>query len=473
MSIDVTKTLKPGEARSKGISVQKYLDMETRPVPETLRRSTYVYNGSGDLDTGRWTAREFHDLEMQYVWPKVWQMVCREEEIPEVGDHIVYDIGDYSFIIVRTNNKAVKGYYNSCLHRGTQLRPSVSEGNVRQFRCPYHGWTWSLDGQLTDMPCEWDFPHVDRSDATLPEVRVDFWGGFIFINMNDDAEPLADFLGDLPAEFESWPYEKKYKQHHIAKRVDMNWKVGVEAFAESYHVIATHPQIMPSTADANTQYDVDPALNFNRMITAMAVPSPHLDAIEEQDIVDAMTGRAGRLGMDPNALEVPEGATARQFLAEMRRQTVGPQLGQDYAPYTDSEMLDAIQYWVFPNFFPWGGVGTNIVYRFRPDGNNPDSALMEVIILSDYDASGPRPEPAEIRVLAEDEPWSAAADQIGALAGVFEQDMANMPRVQRGMKAGKKGVTLGNYQESRVRHLHTKIDEYIRRGIDGGTGDQG
>ena len=466
MNIEDPKTLKPGEARSEGTSVQEYLDTEVRPVPETLRRNTYVYNGSEDLDTSRWTSREFHDMEMQHVWSKVWQMVCREEEIPETGDHIVYDIGDYSFIIVRTSENEVKGYYNSCLHRGTQLRPSDSEGNVPQFRCPYHGWTWNLEGELIDLPCDWDFPHVDKAKATLPEVQVDFWGGFVFINMDDDAESLADYLGNLPAEFESWNYEKKYKQHHIAKRVDMNWKVGVEAFIESYHVIATHPQIMPSTADANTQYDVDPQQNVNRMITAMAVPSPHLDPIEEQEIVDAMLGRANRLGMDPTAFDVPEGSTARQFLAEMRRQTVGPELGQDYTTYTDSEMLDAIQYWVFPNFFPWGGVGTNIVYRFRPDGNNPDSAFMEVIILSDYDQSQPRPEPAEMRVLGEDEPWSKAEDQFGGLAGVFEQDMGNMPRVQRGMKASKKGVTLGNYQESRVRHLHTKIDEYIRKGVE-------
>ena len=193
----------------------------------------------------------------------------------------------------------------------------------------------------------------------------------------------------------------------------------------------------------------------------MAVQSPHLDKIEEQEIVDAMTGRTTRMGMDVSLLEVPEGQTARVVMAEVRRNTVGPNFAKDYSSFTDSEMLDAIQYWVFPNFFPWGGVGTNIVYRFRPDGNNPNSAFMEVIILSDYDTSGPRPDPADMRVLGEDEPWSAAEDQMPGLASVFEQDMANMPRVQTGMKTGRKGITLGNYQESRVRHLHHKIDEYI------------
>ena len=464
MNVEDPKSLKPGEARSAGKTVQSMMDEEKRAVPEVLRRNTYVYNGSDDLDPKRWTSQAFHDLEMDHVWSNVWQMACREEQIPEAGDHMVYDIGDYSFIITRTADGSIKAYYNACLHRGTQLRPSGSDGNAAQFRCPYHGWTWSLEGDLVDLPCDWDFPHVNKAEFGLPEIRVDFWGGFVFINMDEDAEPLADYLGDLPAEFEGWNYDNKYLQHHIGKRVDMNWKVGVEAFIESYHVIATHPQIMPSTGDANTQYDVDPNENVNRMITAMAVQSPHLDTLEEQDIADAMTGRRTTDDLDMANLLVPEGETARSFMAELRRQTVGPELGHDYSSYTDSEMLDAIQYWVFPNFFPWGGCGTNIVYRFRPDGNNPNSAFMEVMILSDFDQSGPRPDPADLRVLGEDEPWSAASDQFGSLAGVFEQDMANMPRVQIGMKTLKKGITLGNYQESRVRHLHHKIDEYIAKG---------
>jgi phenylpropionate dioxygenase-like ring-hydroxylating dioxygenase large terminal subunit len=461
MNVQDPKSLKPGEARSAGKTVQEMMDEERRAVPNVLRRNTYIYNGSDDLDPKRWTSQEFHDLEMNHVWTKVWQMACRLEEIPNVGDHVVYDIGDNSLIIVRISEDEVRAYNNACLHRGTQLRPAGSEGNSKAFRCPYHGWTWDLEGSLIDLPCEWDFPHVEKETFNLPQAKVDFWGGFVFINLDEHCESLAEFLGDLPGEFEAWDYENKFKAHHIGKRVDMNWKVGVEAFIESYHVIATHPQIMPSTGDANTQYDVDPSINFNRMITPMAVTSPHLGEIEQQEIVDAMAGRTTRMGMDVSVLEVPEGETARAFMAETRRNTVGPDLGKDYSKFTDSEMLDAIQYWVFPNFFPWGGAGTNIVYRFRPDGNNPDSAFMEVIILSDYDTSGPRPESATLRVLGEDEPWSKAEDQFGGLAGVFEQDMANMPLVQIGMKTLRKGITLGNYQESRVRHLHHKIDEYI------------
>ncbi|MDX1580670.1 MAG: aromatic ring-hydroxylating dioxygenase subunit alpha, partial [Alphaproteobacteria bacterium] len=454
MNVEDPKKMKPGEARSEAESVQDILQSEKNPVPESLQRVTYRYMGSEDLPTERWTSQEFHDLEMEKIWSKVWQMACREEEIPEVGDYIVYDIGDYSFIVTRVADDDIRAYYNACLHRGTQLRASGTEGNVPQFRCPFHGWTWNLDGSLAEIPCEWDFPHVKAEEFNLPQVRAETWGGFVFINMDENAEPLLDFLGDIVDEFEPWGYEDKVKIAHVMKRVDMNWKVGVEAFIESYHVVATHPQIMPSTADANTQYDVDPEANFNRMITAMGVPSPHLGEIPEQKIVDAMTGRSYRLGVEFDEFKVPEGQTARQFMAELRRQAIAEQFNQDYSHSTDSEMLDAIQYWVFPNFFPWGGYGTNIVYRFRPEGNNPDSAWLEVMLIADYDKSKPKPEPAPLRILGEDEDWDQAEDLIGGLAPVFQQDMQNMPRVQKGMKTLKKGITLGNYQESRVRHLH-------------------
>lgn len=463
MNVEDPKKLKPGEARSSGPSVQELMDQERVSVSDTLRRETYVYSGSDDLDPARWTSQEFHDLEMEKVWKRVWQMACREEDIPDAGDHVVYDIGDYSFIVVRTNEGAINAYYNACLHRGTQLRPSGSQGSVPQFRCPFHGFTWNLEGALIDIPCRWDFPHVKDEDFQLPQVKVGTWGGFVFINMDPHSESLEDYLGDLPKEFQSWGYGDKVKIAHVGKRMDMNWKVGVEAFIESYHVVATHPQIMASTGDANTQYDVDPKENFNRMITPMGVSSPHLgDSVSEQQVVDAMTGRT-RLGVDFDGLEVPEGTTARAFMAELRRQQVGETLNLDYSESTDSEMLDAIQYWVFPNFFPWGGAAQNIVYRFRPDGNRPDSCVMEVMYVADYDHSKPRPAPAPYRFLTDDESWMEATDEIGGLAAVFEQDVANMPQVHRGLKFMTKGVTLANYQESRIRHLHSKIDEYIAK----------
>ena len=452
MTTSSKKADAPGTARSPGVTVQELLDAERVPVPDVLRRTGYDYMGSEPIPAERYTSRAFHELELEKLWPRVWQMVCREEEIPNVGDHVIYEIGDTSLLVMRSETGRIQGFYNVCLHRGRLLR--TQGGNVSKLRCPFHGFTWNLDGSLREVPCAWDFPHVKAEEFGLPEVRIDTWGGFVFLNMDADAPPLAGYLGDLPGEFEGWDYENRYKRAHVGKVVAMNWKVGVEAFIESFHVLATHPQIMPSTGDTNTQYDVTEADHFNRMITAMGTPSPHLgDAVDRDAIVRSMTYSNDRP-------EIPEGMSAREYVGELRRKMLEESTGRDYSGATVSEVVDAIQYWVFPNFFPWGGVTDNLIYRFRPWGG-PDRALMEVMFLSPVPEGGPRPKPAPMRLLGEDEDWTDAADQLGPVAAVFQQDMANMPIVQKGLASMKGGqVTIADYQESRIRHLHRLLERY-------------
>ncbi len=196
------------------------------------------------------------------------------------------------------------------------------------------------------------------------------------------------------------------------------------------------------------------------MITAMASPSPHLgEGVSEQTIWEAVKGQVGASRMD---VQLPEGITAREFAADVMRARMSQMTnGADFSHATDSEMLDAIQYYVFPNFFPWGGYGPNIISRFRPDNNEPEQTLMEVMFLAPVPKDKPRPKPAPMHLLGPDEKW-ADARELGLLGGVFDQDMSNMPLVQKGLRATRKpGITLANYQESRIRHLHRTLDLYI------------
>lgn len=434
-------------------------------MPAALREEHYTYVGSDPLPVERWISQDFLDCEKHTVWKRTWQMACREEDIPKVGDHIVYEINDDSLIVVRSAPGEIRAFHNSCLHRGRRLRDIG--GSVSQFRCPYHAFTWDLTGRSTFIPCKWDFNQIDQETFRLPEAKVDTWGGFVFINFDLNAPPLSEYLGVVPEHFKDWNYDKKVKIAHVAKFANFNWKVGVEAFIESFHVIQTHPQIMPSTGDANTQYDNYEGEHFNRMITAMAVPSPHLDRRpSEQEIVNAMSGRSKRTMGDasPGALSVPPGGTAREFMADAAREMIAERAGIDLSKATDSEMLDAIQYFIFPNFFPWGGYGSNIVYRFRPARNSPDWCFMEVMLIDNPPKEGPRPAPAQMRLLGEDEPWSNASE-LGSLGAVFDQDFGNMPNVQKGLKASAtRVVNLGNYQESRIRDLHRLVDRYVHGG---------
>ena len=162
-------------ARRPRPSVQEVFATDRNPAPAVLRQESPAHwQGSADVSAERYFSPEWHAREVEKIWRRTWQFACRVEELPNVGDQIVYDIVDDSILVVRTADDTIKAYVNSCLHRGTMLRTDA--GNARQIRCPFHGWTWTLDGKLSVLPGQWDFPHVDKAKFCLPEVRVGQWG---------------------------------------------------------------------------------------------------------------------------------------------------------------------------------------------------------------------------------------------------------------------------------------------------------
>lgn len=451
------------DARCPGQSVQDVLreEAKTQPVPAALLEESPKFLGSEDLDVERYTSHEFHRQEVEKVWRKVWQMACREEDIPEVGDVIVYDVAEHSIIVVRTAENEIKAYHNSCLHRGRQLR--TEDGSVPFFRCPYHAWSWNLDGTLRSMPAQWDFAHVDPASCKLPECKVGTWGGFVFINMDENAEPLDDYLGVLKEHFAQWavPLDQRFKAAHVAGIVECNWKALMEAFIEGYHGPSTHPQMAFYAGDLNTQYDVYDA-HVNRMITLEGVPSPHLQyGVEPSEIVRAFSQDMA-IG-DPDAITIPEGKSARDVLGDVMRELMSKATGRDLSNVSNAEFLEGTEYFLFPNFVPWGGLIPN-VYRVRPYGDDPNVSIIDIMLLMPVPEGQPRPAPAKMRVLEQRNPDWRDAPELGVLGQVFNQDMQNLPFVQKGMKASRTGkLKLANYQEVRIRHYHQTLDRYIQR----------
>jgi phenylpropionate dioxygenase-like ring-hydroxylating dioxygenase large terminal subunit len=444
--------------RSEMESVQDLLRQDTFPVPAPLLEHRPSTLGTHDVDTAAYTSQAIHDLEVERLWKKVWQWACRVEEIPNVGDHIVYDVAHLSVIVVRVEPgdgpNAIKAFHNVCLHRGTQLR--VNDGNVPMFRCPFHGWTWNLDGSLNWVSCDWDFPQVDEEKYALPQLKVDAWQGFVFINFDAHCEPLHDYLENLPEHFTHFPLEDRFIAIHVERTMPANWKVTMGAFIEAYHSVVTHPQILPYTGDANTQYDIYD--RHSRMITPFAVASPHIGGRNYAQAEILRTILQYR-GTDPTAFDLPEGGRARPVAAADARTRIGAIAGADLSKVCDSLMVDAVEYFVFPNFMPWAAYGSPIQYRFRPNGDDVNSCLMTVIMLMPF--AGERPPAAKVTKIPSDRPWSDAP-QLAGLAAIFEQDTSNLARVQKGLRATpRKGVTLGEYQEARIRHFHQTIDRYL------------
>ncbi len=436
--------------QSSGISYQALLDGDLVAPEATLRKvNPYTDVSLVSVSVDRYRSRAFHELEMERLWPRVWQMACREEEIPEIGDYAVYEIGPYSIIVVRTA-RGISAHHNVCRHRGRKL--CTNDGHAASFICPFHGFSWNLDGSLRGVTSEWDFPHIDKKNFDLNRVLCDTWGGWVFINMDLDAEPLAAFLGELPAHFAVWSPEDRYIEAHVAKIMSCNWKLCQEAFMEAFHVITTHPQILVGIGDENSQYDAWG--NFSRAITPNGTPSPHLRfKPTEQELFDSVTMK----DLDTEGMQVPEGMSARAALAAGARMALQPIVGTQ-TPISDAAVSDSIYYTLFPNFHPWGGYN-RIVYRFRPYKNHHDKSVMECYYLSPY--SGERPAPAPIHWLDEDQHWTEAPE-LGVLAKVFTQDTFNLPHVQTGLEAAQYDeVVFARYQETKIRHFHTLLSKWL------------
>ncbi|MFN7173625.1 MAG: aromatic ring-hydroxylating oxygenase subunit alpha [Thermaurantiacus tibetensis] len=438
-------------------SVQAMLDAETRPVPPALRDCGTARVPAQPIDRSRYTAPAFAAREAALLWPRCWQMACRLEDIPEPGDYVVYSVGRLSFLVTRVSATEVAAHVNACLHRGRMLREA--DGHAEAFRCPFHGFSWNLDGSCRALVNGWDFPHVDRAAFRLPRAHVATWGGFVFLNPAADPEPFDRFLEFLPAHYATrgWDLGARVKAVHVRKHHRCNWKVALEAFIESFHVTETHRSAMTYLGDAMTQYDVWEGCRTTRMISPRGLASPNGPPLSELEVFRA--GMRPALGAKADSLALPPGMTARAALADMRRRALLAE-GLDVAEATDCELIDTIQYHVFPNLVLWAGWGSYLVYRFLP-GETPDCCTMEVMFLVPPAPGRTIPVAREVTEIGADESH-AAAPQLGGFAAVFDEDMSNLAALQKGLHAmASPGPVTGLVQEARIRHFHACLDAFM------------
>jgi len=432
------------------------------PARTLLETSVDPTLGTADIPRERYFSQAFHDLEVEKVWKKVWQMACWGQDIPEAGDTIVYDIAGISILVVRQQDGSLKAFRNSCLHRGRALLECSA--HVNRLRCPFHAWTWNLDGSVQTIPGKWDFPQMDEAKMNLVPVRLEEWNGFAFINLDDAAPPLSEFLGGMPAQWTEWDLTGRYKALHAVKHMKANWKVVLEAFIESYHVDASHPQQSPFSAAEQTQYDTwEGESHFSRAITLMGLtstgsPAIRMDLSEQERVRRYVTAylNQAREELEQPTGQVQDGESAREVMTRLFAKAVGDQLGVNLEDSSPTDIIDGVWYYVFPNFEPWPTLGYPLFYRFRPYGNNPEESLMDIMILSPFE--GERPKSAPIIAFGPDEPLEP---KLGTLGMIIDQDVAHMAAMQKGLKSCERGLVLAEYQESRIRHYHRTLTNYI------------
>ena len=446
-----------------------------------------VYGESALIPKERYTSRDWLELEYKRLWPRVWQMACRLEEIPNRGDYVEYTIGSQSVLIVRESAERIRAYRNSCLHRGTRLAAGCGAFRNDVIRCRFHGWAWTLDGSIYEVPDAHDFAPecVDASALHLPEASVDTWGGFVFLNLDKDAKPLREFLGPVPDLLDKFEPEKMRYKRYRTTVMDCNWKAGLDAFNEVYHIEATHMWDLSGVAAKYGPRSVSRARYSGRDASGATPGSYAFEhrLFENQNLLAAtpasiaVARRLRDLGPDPRKSvmdtlrtqisinlaheddlafvaslgELPAEMQVNDFMAWVRRES-GKLRGIDYSHLTTYDITGSVNFCVYPNLMGPITAGNWILHRFRPNGDDPNSCLYDLIFLHRFGDT------EEVPVVTKEWYPDWRTHEWGA---VVEQDLANMAHVQRGMhESTYPGLRL-NRQEAGLRNLHRFLDRHL------------
>lgn len=418
----------------------------------------------------RYYDRDYARRELDKILLRTWQLAAREEDIPNIGDRVPFNLGPNSFIIVRSGPDDVKAFFNACRHRGTMLCTKKESGD--SIRCPVHGWEWKNNGALTKIPGWWDFPDMTRVNGRLREARVGRWGGFIFINADSDAPALEDELDPIPRHFASFDTANRYTALRIRKLIRANWKAGQEPFQESYHVTETHTMHAAALiGDTQSEYGIWKSgprqAGVGRVVTPSGVPS--MNAGPESTMVTAanlwIQSISAFLYPGEEAIEIDPSGDTRKQMADWHRAMQLKHYNR-VVESADTVMTDVDVYFLFPNTLLHLSEMLPYAYNFTPHPTDPEMCYMDLRLMPPCPVGKPRPVAAEPVELGPDDRVPEKVPQLGFQAVVLQQDIDNMERIQRGVKAADPRAHyqhLGLYQEAIIRHWHETYDQFMAR----------
>ncbi len=193
-----------------------------------------------------WYVRDAHfELERQTIWANSWISVCRVEDVTDPGAFFATTVASDPVVVVRGNDDKLRGFGNVCPHRNSTIMEGA--GSARALQCPYHLWTFRLDGTLAAAPDMGAATTFDPDDVCLPLLGVDTWNGWVFVNLDNNAAPLDTQIRGLTDRIAAYDLASLRRAGAIRHEQPWNWKVTVENFSESYHHAAVHPDTLHST----------------------------------------------------------------------------------------------------------------------------------------------------------------------------------------------------------------------------------
>lgn len=210
-------------------------------MPKIWKNEPFVAEPSRaqTLDASWYLDPTVYDLEMERIFARTWQPVAKLKDVAEIGDYVATDAAGEPILVTRDTKNRIRAYYNVCPHRAGALARGC--GNRKSIQCTYHGWTFDLDGRLMNTPYFFEVEDFNPADFNLREIRVDTWGPYVFVNLDDNSPGLREWWGD---EFDRIRGINWDEWHLVDEReyvIDVNWKVYMDNYAEGYHVATAHP----------------------------------------------------------------------------------------------------------------------------------------------------------------------------------------------------------------------------------------
>lgn len=352
---------------------------------------------------GRYASAQFYQLEQERIWRGTWLLAGHLDEIPEPGCFRVWDLAGPPVLLSHVESGVIRAFHNICRHRGAPV-VTESSGSRARFTCPYHGWSYNLDGELLAARNPEDFRNLDYSRHGLAPIRCELYGRLVFVNFDPDAPALTDWLGPVAKEWQEFQFDQcRLAARHVFE-LDCNWKIAMETNTEVYHVRTVHPKTVAPMLDDRRNVNTLYANGHGRMVA----PGREGSAVKA-------------------AVELPRGGNTIDTVGELARTCT-----QSYN--------------IFPNWVSPLNHRVLAPLLFWPNG--PDKCRLETWTLApDW---GDKPQP---------DMWTDNSGE--SLKKVLLEDTRMGSMIQKSVSSpGFAGVSL-SYQEARIYHWHQMADRLI------------
>ena len=384
---------------------------------------------------------------------------------------------------MRSSDGTIKAYRNFCPHRGTALAEGCGGFLNGRIVCPFHGWRWDLEGnnQLVLERQEFRGGALRNRDVALRELHTVVFAGFVFINFDANPRSFDDYIAPIRHWLEDFAIGDMRHYWWKSVRIPANWKVAQEAFLEAYHVPATHPQldkvgreivfgdrIDGEMGHQNVRYEAMPN-GHGRFFAGPRKPmSGHVQGAQG-DLLEQMIARLtlNVEGMDAMVLQedvdvlktlrgkpIPDGSSiAGEYVKALYERAAAQRRPM---PQPTPEVLGhwGGEFFLFPNFLVLPNAGNCEFYRSRPDGDDPNHCIFEIYSTKTYPAATPSPR-AVVQPIAFDR---SSEDFLL----VPQQDLSNIPRIQKGLHQGMRQTWLASEQEKLILNMHQELDRYLQ-----------